>query len=108
MPKNCDSLPGFPGVYVCAIGADVGKIYDHRNKETCPNFINFARKTSEELQELLLKAIERQREVLIEHEGEGTDTEKGLRELKKWTNKLNCRKVDKEAVKVLRAAGLTL
>uniref|UniRef100_A0A7S2KSL8 Uncharacterized protein n=1 Tax=Leptocylindrus danicus TaxID=163516 RepID=A0A7S2KSL8_9STRA len=108
VPKNCDTLPGFPGVYVCTKGENVGKIYDHRNKNTCPNFLNFARKSSEELQELLLKAIEKQRQVLIEHEGQGTDTEKGLKDLEKWTKKLNCKKADKDAVKVLKAAGLDL
>lgn len=108
MPPNCDKLDGFPGVYVTTSGDDVGKIIDYRNHETCPNFQNYAKKSSAELVELLLKAIVKQREVLIQNEGKGTDVEKDLNTLEKWAKKLNAKTADKEAEKVLKAAGLKL
>jgi hypothetical protein len=107
-PKNYTALDGFPGVFVCTSGSDVGIIKDFRDHSTAPTFKNFARKSAAELKDLLLKAIENQRKVLRKIEGEGTGTEKNLRELEKWTNKLNCSKADKEAEKVLKAAKLTL
>lgn len=107
-PENYDALDGFPGVFVCTQGDDVGKIMDFRDKETCPNFVNYAKKSSEELRDLLEVAIERQKEVLIEAEGQGTQTEKELIALAKWAKKLNTSKADREATKVLKAAKLTL
>lgn len=92
-PKNYTALDGFPGVYICTSGSDVGKFKDFRDHSTAPNFKNFARKPSSELQELLLKAIENQRKALRKIEGEGTSTEKNLRDLEKWASKLNCSKV---------------
>lgn len=106
VPVNCDAMDGFKGVYVTTSGEDVGKILDMRNKDTCPNFINMAKKSSAELQELLLKAIAEQRRQLIEADGEGTETEKDLRMLEKWAKKVNPKTADKEAIKVLKAAGL--
>lgn len=86
----------------------MGKFKDYRDMTTAPNFKNYARKPSSELKELLLKAIENQRKALRKMEGEGTKTERDLRELEKWAGKLNCGKVDKEAEKVLKAARLSL
>mmetsp|Transcript_18724 Transcript_18724/g.18033 ORF Transcript_18724/g.18033 Transcript_18724/m.18033 type:complete len:288 (-) Transcript_18724:71-934(-) len=91
-PKNYDAFDGFPGVYVCTSGDDVGKIKDYRDKSACPNFNNFSRKTSEILQELLLTAIKNQREALIQAEGSGTTTERELKDLEKWATKLNVKK----------------
>ena len=107
-PKHYDSLDGFPGVYVCTTGDQVGKLKDYRDKSTCPNFNNYAKKASEELKELLLTAIEKQKETLIEAEGEGTEIEKELTTLMKWAKKLNCKKADKDAEKVLKAARLSI
>jgi len=95
-------------VYVTTSGDDVGKIIDYRDHDTCPNFANYAKKGSEELVELLLKAIGRQREELIANEGEGTNVEKDLAKLEKWANKINPKTADKEADKVLKAAGFKL
>jgi len=106
VPVNCDAMDGFKGVYVTTSGEDVGKILDMRNKDTCPNFINMAKKDSAELQELLLKAIAEQRRQLIEADGEGTQTEKDLGMLEKWAKKVNPKTADKEAIKVLKAVGL--
>lgn len=107
-PPNCDTMDGFPGVFVVTSGDDVGKIIDKRNKDTCPCFINMAKKPSEELKALLLKAIEEQRRILIEKEGIGTQTEKDLMTLEKWTNKVNTSSADKEAKKVLKAANMKI
>ena len=107
-PKGYDALDGFPGMYICTEGSDVGKFLDKRSKEDAPSFNNFAKKGSEELRDMLLRAIEKQMKALIKHEGEGTDTEKNLKALQKWANKLNCTKADKEAEKVLKAAKLKL
>jgi hypothetical protein len=107
-PKGYDALDGFPGVYICTQGSNVGKFLDKRDRDQAPSFKNFAKKDSEELKDMLLRAIERQMIDLIKHEGEGTDAEKNLKVLEKWTRKLNCSKADKEAEKVLKAKRLTL
>lgn len=93
---------------MCTQGKNVGRILDFRNKNTCPNFNNFARKSSKELKAYLLKAIENQREILIDVDGPGSETEKDLKDLEKWVRKLNAEKADKEAAKVLKAARLNL
>jgi hypothetical protein len=108
IPKRCDMLNGFPGVYVTTSGDDVGKIIDYRNHDECPNFKNIAKKDSKELKELLLSAIDKQREVLIENEGKGTVVEKDLKKLEKWAKGVNVKEAEKEAEKVLKAKGLTL
>ena len=107
-PTNYDSLDGIPGVYVCTSGEDVGQIKDFRDKDTCPNFKNFASKPAEELQSLLIKALEAQKRILVTAEGQGTPTEKDIDTELKWAKKLNPTKADKEAVKVLKAAGMEL
>ena len=105
-PKNCDAMDGFPGVFVTTSGDDIGKILDFRNKKTCPNFINMSKKGSAELKDLLIKAIKEQRRVLVEAEGTGTETEQDLVKLQKWAEKVNPSASDKEADKVLKAAGI--
>jgi hypothetical protein len=107
-PSSYDALDGFPGVYVCTAGDDVGKIMDVRDKKKCPSFNNFAKKSSEELQTLLLAALEEQKKQLIAAEGTGTPTEKELNDIIKWTKKVNSNKAEKEATKVLKAAKMTL
>lgn len=107
-PKHYDSLDGMPGVFVCTSGGEVGRIKDTRDKSQCPNFINFSKKTSSELKDLVLKALKAQKEALIAAEGSGTDTEKEINSKLKWAEKLNPDKADKEAVKVLKGAKLSL
>jgi hypothetical protein len=107
-PANFDALDGFPGVYVCTAGDDVGKIMDVRDSAKCPSFNNFAKKSSEELKTLLLTALEEQKKQLIAAEGTGTPTEKELNDMIKWTKKVNSNKAEKEATKVLKAAKMTL
>ena len=107
-PAGYDALNGFPGVYICTKGASIGRIVDRRDKSTAPSFANYARKSSEELQGLLLKALAKQKAQLVEAEGSGTDTEKGLDKMEKWARKLNCKKLDKDAATALKAAGISL
>jgi len=107
-PPNYDPLDGFPGVYVCTDGEEVGAIKDFRDKDKCPNFINMAKKSSEELQTLLIKALTEQRKQLIEAEGTGTGTQKELDDLLKWASKVKPATADKEAAKLLKAAKFTL
>ena len=107
-PPNHDKMDGFPGVYVCTKGDEVGTINDLRDKSKAPNFNNFAKMKSEELKTLLVKAIKEQKRQLIEAEGEGTTTEKELDTMLKWTEKLNAAKADKEAQTILKAGKFSL
>jgi hypothetical protein len=107
-PAGYDALNGFPGVYIRTEGASIGKIVDRRDKSTAPSFANCVRKSSEELQGLLLTALAKQKEQLVKAEGHGTATEKELDRIEKWTRKLNCKKLDKDAATAMRAAGISL
>jgi hypothetical protein len=109
-PKHYDELNGFQGVYVCTSGDKVGHILDMRDKESCPSFSNYAKKSSRELKELLLKALEEQKRQLIEAEGSGTQTEKEINDEIRWVNKKIGKPddADKEASKVLKAAKMKL
>jgi len=107
-PEHCDSLDGFVGVFVCTEGDEVGTIKDLRDKDACPNFNNMAKKSAEELQALLVKALTEQKRQLLETEGKGTETEKELENLIKWTKKVNTKTADKKALAVLKAAKVSL
>mmetsp|Transcript_12032 Transcript_12032/g.28533 ORF Transcript_12032/g.28533 Transcript_12032/m.28533 type:complete len:274 (-) Transcript_12032:219-1040(-) len=102
-PIDCDAMDGFPGFFICTQGEEVGTIKDFRDKEKSPTFNNLAKKSSEELKELLVKAISEQKRQLIESDGPGTSTEKELNSMLKWVSKINTKKADKEAEKVLKA-----
>lgn len=101
-------MDGFPGVYICTQGDEVGKIKDLRDETKAPNFNNFAKMTSQELRDLLRVAIEEQKRQLVAAEGKGTATEKELDGLLKTVMKVDPAKADREAIKVLKAAGLSL
>lgn len=107
IPKNHDTLDGFPGVYICTSGESVGKLKDLRNHDECPSFLNFLKKPSSELKVLLLKALNEQKRILIDSEGGASATEKELNKLMQWTTKLNPDKADKEIQKVLKAYKFT-
>lgn len=107
-PSNCDYLDGFPGVYIHTSGHRVGKIIDYRDMSTCPNFINFTRKSSAELRELLLRAIQKQRIMMNLVEGEGSIWLNELNNIEKWANKLNDERVDREASIILKTECLSL
>jgi hypothetical protein len=107
-PTHYDAMDGFPGVFICTQGEEVGTIKDFRDKKTSPNFNNLARKSSEELKELLVKAINKQKKQLVEAEGAGTATEKDLNTMLKWASKINAKKADKEAEKIFKANKLSI
>jgi len=107
-PPDYDAMDGFPGVFICTQGEEVGTIKDFRDKDNSPNFNNLVRKPSEELKELLVKAINEQKRQLVEAEGSGTGTEKELNTMLKWANKINANKADKEAEKEFKANKFTI
>ena len=107
-PDKYDALDGFPGVYIGTAAENVGHIQDLRNAQAAPTFVNFARKSSEELRDWLVTALQQQTQQLVAAEGPGTATEKELATLLKWAKKVNVAKADKEAAKVLKAQGLSL
>ena len=91
------------------------------------SFNNFANKSSEELKELLLTAITEQKRQLLaasvmsspetpasssspnkKKKGTSNPTDTALTELYKWVQKVNAKKADKEAAKMLQAKGLVL
>ena len=116
--KLYDSLDGFPGVYIGTAAEVVGQLYDTRDLTQAPSFRNFARKSSGELQQLLIAAIEEQKRQLHLHQqgvssayaSHNTDdvTMKDLDTMLKWTRKVNTTKADKDAITVLKAHGLKL
>jgi len=108
VPDHTDALEGFPGVYIHTSGDSVGKIEDVRDQSLCPCFANFANKPSHELRDMLLVALEKQKDTLVAHEGSGTQLEKELGKLTKWATKFNPSRADKEVGKVLKAAKLNL
>ncbi|KAL3904305.1 MAG: hypothetical protein SGARI_004981 [Bacillariaceae sp.] len=107
-PQNYDAMDGFPGVYICTQGEEVGTIKDMRDKDKAPNFNNFAKMNADDLRDLLVNALKEQKRQLVASEGKGTSTEKELDGMLKWAEKLNTSKADKEATTVLKAAKLSL
>ena len=107
-PPNYDTLDGFPGVFICTKGDEVGKILDTRSREDAtrkPSFRNFALQPAEDLRELLLTALEEQQKQLGAADPE---LSKELKGLVKWATKLNTKKADKDARKILTAHSLVL
>jgi len=129
-PDGYDRLDGFPGVFICTSGDDVGTIRDLRDPSQKPSFNNFANKSSEELKDLLLTAITEQKRQLrasvrssngetgiparrssptkTKKKETSNPTDTALTELYKWVQKVNAKKADKEAAKMLQAKGLVL
>jgi hypothetical protein len=107
--NHYDTLDGFPGVYICtAPEGHVGHLLDTRDASTAPTFGNLAKKSAQELQQLLILAIEAQKTALVAAEGSGTVTESELDDLLKWARKVNVTKADKEAATILKAHRLSL
>lgn len=55
VPAGYQQLDGYPGVYICVKGDDMGKIIDHRTHSEAPSFENLKAKSCQELQDLLVK-----------------------------------------------------
>ena len=84
------------------------KILDTRSREDAtrkPSFRNFALQPAEDLRELLLTELEEQQKQLGAADPE---LSKELKGLVKWATKLNTKKADKDARKILTAHRLVL
>jgi len=101
-PLGYEALEGYPGVNVCVKGDKIGSLLDNRNEAACPNFINLIHKSTVELKELLITALENQLQVLQEHEGEGVNdvVEAAIRKDLKWAQKVNSTAADKFDLKI--------
>uniref|UniRef100_A0A7S2WPV8 Uncharacterized protein n=1 Tax=Rhizochromulina marina TaxID=1034831 RepID=A0A7S2WPV8_9STRA len=99
VPAEYEPLDGYPGVYICIKGGEMGNIIDHRDHENGPSFSNFKAKNSGELKELLLKALDTQKERLVEHEGPNSTYLRAINKEITWASKVNAEKADKEARK---------
>lgn len=110
-------LVGLKGVFVSTKTDHLGQILDLRNKSSCPNFKNFARKSSEELKELCIKAYEKQLHDLIEYyeatEDASANTNSEYKLLEKQLKselmnirKINTAKADSEAAKYHKKLGI--
>lgn len=109
-------MDGYPGVYICVKGDNMGKIIDHRTHSQAPSFENLKAKSCQELQGLLIKvrtlktspsvnlssdnhvvlcttptakALQTQREQLLEHEGPNSIHEKPISKDLVWAQKFN-------------------
>lgn len=72
--EKVQQIAGFPGLFFNARG----RIYDLRDKETCPSYHNLAEKPLEELEELLLTALKGQLKELVEIQEHDKDLEEIL------------------------------
>jgi len=107
-PPNYDRLDGFPGVFICSSGDDIGKMMDFRDKSAAPCFVNMSHRSSEDLKALLLEALEKQEEELLRHEEAENEGMAKIKELRKWAKKVDPDKADREAKKILRAHNMVL
>eukprot|EP00903_Cladosiphon_okamuranus_P011057 g10438.t2 len=105
-PASYEALEGYPGVYICVEGDDIGKLLDVRNKATCPCFTNFEKKTSKELKGLLEKAFKAQKEALVAYWGENADEAGKIDRELKWLMAVDPVKADKAADRALKQATM--
>uniref|UniRef100_K3WSU4 Uncharacterized protein n=1 Tax=Globisporangium ultimum (strain ATCC 200006 / CBS 805.95 / DAOM BR144) TaxID=431595 RepID=K3WSU4_GLOUD len=95
-------LDGFRGAYIRVKGDEMGSIVDTRTPIGKPSFLHFFAMPSAEIQKLLVKAYEKQMQVLIEHEGEDAPLLKELRSAKASAERISPEKADRSVVKVLK------
>ena len=62
-------LPGFPGVFVCIHGGDIGQIADTRDMKTAPTVNNLLKYNCHQLKSMWTTAIKEQMKALTEAEG---------------------------------------
>eukprot|EP00904_Undaria_pinnatifida_P007190 jgi/Undpi1/3600/HiC_scaffold_16.g06971.m1 len=103
-PPTFVALEGYPGVFICVEGDDIGKHLDMRNAATCPCFTNFAEKNSEELKGLLELALTKQKEALVAHWGENMDEEAKIDRELKWLQGVDPAKTDRAALRAIAIA----
>ena len=96
----------FPGVYIATTGPNIGHILDKRDKSTCPNFKNLAKKGVGELVTILKKCCAEQVAQMGDDEVEFGELKKAVEKTAKWADKLNAPKVEKEAEKIIKSNNL--
>ncbi|KAG7397496.1 hypothetical protein PHYBOEH_000648 [Phytophthora boehmeriae] len=95
-------LDGFPGAFIRVKGEDLGSIMDTRSPVGKPSFLHFFAMSSEDLLALLLRAYDKQMEVLVEHEGPSTPLLKELQKARASAARINPEKADRSVRKVLK------
>lgn len=88
--------------YVRQQGEDMGSIIDTRSPVGKPSFLHFFAMPADQIKELLLKAYEKQMQVLIEHEGENTPLLKELKKASASAARIDAQKADRGVNKVLK------
>ena len=67
-------LPGFPGMFICVHGGDIGMISDTRDFTNAPTVNNLLKFNCAQLKNLWVKALTTQMQELKEAEGEDAIT----------------------------------
>lgn len=100
-PKNYISIEGYPGVYIGIRDEALGDIMDTRDKTNIPSFNNMIKRSTSELYNLLIVAIEKQKEELIANEGKDAPTLGLLEsELIEFKKNFNIEKAENEYKKI--------
>ncbi|GLE04053.1 hypothetical protein PINS_up012964 [Pythium insidiosum] len=95
-------LDGFRGAYIRVRGDDMGSIVDTRPQSGKPSFLHFFAQPSATVQKLLIKAYEKQMEVLKEHEGPDAPLLKELKSALASASKISPEKADRSVVKIMK------
>lgn len=95
-------LDGFPGAFIRVKGEDLGSILDTRSSVGKPSFLHFFAMTSEDLLKLLLRAYDKQMEVLAEHEGSDAPLLKELQKARASAARIDTEKADRSVRKLLK------
>lgn len=96
-------LPGFPGVFVCIHGGDIGQIADTRDMKTAPTVNNLLKYNCHQLKSMWTTAIKEQMKALTEAEGERACTMPNLRDELKLAEDFDAAKAEKEFKKYKNA-----
>lgn len=67
-------LPGFPGIFICVHGGDIGMISDTRDMSKAPTVNNLMKYNCIQLKNLWITALKEQIKALKEAEGENAIT----------------------------------
>ncbi|GMI52073.1 hypothetical protein ScalyP_jg4415 [Parmales sp. scaly parma] len=107
-----DPVDAFPGVFIAVSGSDIGHIVDRRNKKDMPCFDVMIKKSSSDLKDLLLDAIDGQKEAMKESTSvDSTEFEvvkKDLDTLQVWCKNVIADKADREAETIAKKHNLKL
>ena len=67
-------LPGFPGMFICIHGGDIGQIIDTRDLRNAPTVNNLMKYNCHQLKSLWITALKEQLKALKEAEGKDACT----------------------------------